>query len=605
MSTFNEIEITTPYGDTDKVLELNIDLESDAYVLKNVIKLTGTYTFSIWYKSNVDSKITFNVLGTIESVTSTSTWNKYVKTITVENLDEKSIYIIPSLNIKSYFYEGYLVEGIIDTSWLPAPEDLHEEIGSVRSELTQTASSIEAKITANDGRITSLAADIEGIKGRVEDAEGNINAVTQTATNLEVEIENARGDKANLSAKFGEIESSIASADGKASVAQQKADAINLTVSQKQNVVITAVRYIRDWLNGNSIDSYNRWVECRVVSGKENIASGIIPICKDISLNTVTTNNLSYYTNGLILDDDANGYIQNTNKKCLELDLGSIHYDIDYIQIWHYYNDNRVYNHSLQVSQDGISWVTLYDSNISGGYAETYEGKTYFLNNSSVVTEFSSITQKIDEVKSSVNDANGNISVLQQQADNISSLVGNNDSDNVSGIFKLLKDLDTSISNLKEDYEKNKEENSETISSIQQNANDITSTVATINNNISDLSQIRQDSKGWQTLFAQLDMYDMPNVLTNISLDINGITIVNPITGQATKITIDEFAGYRNYNDENAREKIFWIEEDTTKTTRLLCKKGWDTDYIKMTTNDFTSSGGSKGVVFVKSGGLS
>lgn len=328
MSIVNEIENITPYGDSDKVLELNIDLESDAYMLQNVIKLTGTYTFSIWYKSNVDSNITFNVLGTIESVTSTSTWNKYVKTITVENLDEKSIYIIPSLNIKSYFYEGYLVEGIVDTSWLPAPEDLHEEIGSVRSELTQTASSIEAKITASNGRITSLAADIEGIKGRVEDAEGNISAVTQTATNLKMEIKNARGDKANLSAKFGEIESSIASADGKASVAQQTADAINLTVSQKQNVVITAVRYIRDWLNGNSIDSYNRWVECRVVSGKENIASGIIPICKDISLNTVTTNNLSCYTNGLILDENANGYIQNTNKKCLELDLGSVHYDI-------------------------------------------------------------------------------------------------------------------------------------------------------------------------------------------------------------------------------------------------------------------------------------
>ena len=112
LSTFNEIEMITPYGDTDNVLELNIDSSSDGYVLQNVIKLPSTYTFSIWYRTESDSQITFNVLGESETVNSNTTWNKFLKTVTVETLDETSIYIIPSVGVNSYLYEGYLSEGM-------------------------------------------------------------------------------------------------------------------------------------------------------------------------------------------------------------------------------------------------------------------------------------------------------------------------------------------------------------------------------------------------------------------------------------------------------------------------------------------------------------
>ena len=66
-------------------------------------------------------------------------------------------------------------------------------------------------------------------------------------------------------------------------------------------------------------------------------------------------------------------------------------------------------------------------------------------------------------------------------------------------------------------------------------------------------------------------------------------------------MTIDQFAGLYN------GEKVFWIDKDTTKTTRFLCKKGWDTDYIKMTTNAYLYPNGTvlRGVAYVKSGGNS
>lgn len=120
-------------------MELIIDANSGAYVLRNVISLVNTYTFSIWYRTECDSQISFNVLGESEIVNSSTEWNKYVKTVTVETLDDPNIYIIPSNNILSYFYEGSLVEGFADTSWTPAPEDVESSVSSVRTVAEQTA----------------------------------------------------------------------------------------------------------------------------------------------------------------------------------------------------------------------------------------------------------------------------------------------------------------------------------------------------------------------------------------------------------------------------------------------------------------------------------
>ena len=249
MSTFNEIEMTTPYGDTDNVLELNIDSSSDAYVLQDVIKFSSTYTFSIWYRTESDSQITFNVLGESEIVNSTTSWNKFVKTVTVETLYETSIYIIPSVGVNSYFYEGYLVEGITDTSWLPAPEDIEGKIGSVRSELVQTADSILARVSASDGRISTLETNLEGITGRVEDAEGNISKVAQTVDGVTAEISDAKGSSTTLKARLEGIEGTVVDAENNLqSQITQNSDQIALRATKTE---------VESYINAISIGGRN------------------------------------------------------------------------------------------------------------------------------------------------------------------------------------------------------------------------------------------------------------------------------------------------------------------------------------------------------------
>lgn len=607
MSTFNEIEMTTPYGDTDNVLELNIDSSSDAYVLQDVIKLSSTYTFSIWYRAESDSQITFNVLGKSETVDSTTTWNKFVKTVTAETLDETNIYIMPSVGVNSYLYEGYLSEGITDTSWLPAPEDIEGEIGSVRSELRQTAESILLKVSDSNGRITTLETNLEGITTEISDAKGSSTTLQARLEGIDTSVVNAETSAKSFATQEAERIQSVVqnNIDNVESNINQRADNIELSVAQKENIPVTAVRYIRDWLNGIKGASYidNKWVECDVITQGTNIASGIIPTYKNSSLTTLTVSNPEYYTDEMLLDEALERYINSTENSCLEIDLGEVYYNIDYIRVWHYYEDNRVYNHKMQISTDGVSWVTIYDSDITGGYAETSYGKVYYLNNAAVAENIASLNISANQIESRVENIEGNFSSIKEQADKIESIVGSESEDGATGLISSINNLDNLIAKLRSEYEEYKSDSGTSISTLTQTMNEITSRIATVEGNTRDISEIRQDAKGWQALFAQLDMYDMPEITTNISIDINGITVTNPTTRQQTKITIDEFSGWYN------NEKIFWIDKDTTKTRRLLCEKGWDTgtDFIKMTTNSYTYSDGRtlNGVAYIKSGGSS
>ena len=846
MSTFNEIEMTTPYGDTDNVLELNIDSSSDAYILQNVIKLPSTYTFSIWYRTENNSQITFNVLGESETVNSTTSWNKYVKTVTVETLDKTSIYIMPSVGVNSYFYEGYLAEGITDTSWLPAPEDIEGEIGSVRSELRQTAESILLKVSDSNGRITTLETNLEGITTEISDAKGSSTTLQARLEGIDTSVVNAETSAKSFATQEAERIQSVVqnNIDNVESNINQRADNIELSVAQKENVPVTAVRYIRDWLNGCSvneknvldlrkyfaedqtsknmtitqlaynsisihcenvpsyayftidlseivkvgkkytiyfnatgtntnitideatdadfsditiisassvtiregyhyrlkiygnksdtgqtttydnvytnvkliettnvsvvetqvtnvqacyynpvsIDGYdtadyademivengeitlvnpttitidstancklligkyvylsnkkayyrvpsdatvsyetgvtsktwklstayklapeelynNRWVECMVVSGDINLALGLSPTCKDADLNTIETSNLDYYTDEMILDEDIRRYVDSGVESCLELDLGAIYYDIDYIQIWHYYDDNRVYNHKLQISTDGVSWVTIYDSEIAGGYAETSGGKAYYLNNASVSENISSLTISVDSIEGRVQNVEGQYSSIQQQVESIQSTIGGEDSSD--GLLKTIKDLDDQLAALQGTVDTNKADVSESITQIQQTISEITSRVATVEGDTTKITEIEQNANGWKAVVAQVGLgEEAGTIATSTNIGIDGLSVVNMTPeseqyGQATLITPEGLQGYINYNDDNLREKVFWVEGDTTKTTRVLCKKGWDTDTIKMTTTDLSSSGGTKGVVFIKSGGTS
>jgi YD repeat-containing protein len=70
-------------------------------------------------------------------------------------------------------------------------------------------------------------------------------------------------------------------------------------------------------------------------------------------------------------------YTSQTGLQYVQIDLGAV-YTVDRVKVWHYAGDGRTYhNTKTQVSSDGTNWTTVFDSAVSGEYAETAAGKTH------------------------------------------------------------------------------------------------------------------------------------------------------------------------------------------------------------------------------------
>lgn len=136
-----------------------------------------------------------------------------------------------------------------------------------------------------------------------------------------------------------------------------------------------SIRYIKDSLNGNTVNGGNHWVEIKAYS--ESVSNN-----KALGKNAQIFMNGTFYANTSILtngDISSNSYFGNgPGLSYAIIDLGELT-RIDRIDIWHYYQDGRRFNNKVEVSADGVNWVTVFDSAISGTYAESSSGKTHYL----------------------------------------------------------------------------------------------------------------------------------------------------------------------------------------------------------------------------------
>lgn len=574
MSSFETIKRANPYGIEDDVLKLTIDSAKDSYRLPNLITEPDTYVFVIWHRTDTPCTISFDILGETVTSESSSQWTKVVKVKKVTDLSNKNIDITPPVNSTTYYYEAYLARGSVDTSWTPAPEDNIEDIIGLKSEIKQTAERIDLTVGNLQGQLAELSIRADNITSRVESVEGTTTLHSSQITQIPEQITQQVNDaKKELSAQI-----------------KLQSDEIVHTVGKNH---ATAIRYIRDWLNGSNLDTQNRWAEINVMSNNENIASGIVPVCKNEEENNVSVSYLERYTDG-----DTSKYIESTSGwKCLQLDLGQVRNDVDYITVWHEYpltsdpsSVSKIFNHRLQVSSDGKVWFTLYDSRYqqSGGYKETPNGKTHYINDTSINDTFSSVQQKIDgitttiqnveenlktEINESANGFNVNIQRISQDLENAKSAL-NNAIDSLNTSFNVELGKITGI-----------------IEGIDEETNQKIS------------SAIQQSASGWQGVFKKYGMFKDGTSVKQLNVNINGdgIEVLNPGTSRSTKMNTQGFEGWFNGN------KVFWMQEDATKTSRVYADRGVELPTLKMiplTVQD-SNSITRNGIAFVKTGGSS
>lgn len=574
MSTFEIKKMTNPYGMEDDVSSLHIDTFGDAYILPDLISLEGEYTFSIWHKSLTNSEIIFNLFGQSYTVSSDSTWQKFSTVIEVTNLENLAITIAPAVGVETLLYESFLSEGNLDLSWYPAPEDLEDRF---------------AKIELESNRITSTVFDSETGQSKIE----------QTAQAIRQEV------------------SSL--------------------IQEERKIPI---RYIRDWVYGNDFDDFSSWVSCQVYVGETNIAEGIIPTyiwipkTKDEDGNPVeieqiepVISNLGLYTDGKLItyttspvpDEegaeeviaDKSSYITTifTGETCLQIDLGEVRTDIDYITVWHDYSEAKSYNHRLEISEDGEIWTELFNSNL-GTYIETLDGKTYNFAKQLVAAQTSTILQSLDSILLQINGLNGEISQIKSDANKISLDVAGNKDDYDKFVESVYQDLEDKID-------------------MEAFAQSIVSTAGIVDTVIGQkidekgyatASQIEHNSDLWQLTFKTLGVdfvTDNNKESTEdwlkknqvaISMDSDGIRVTGTSTleGEDVEHTIETSLTTSGLEGRYDSIPVFWIEKDSVKTERVHCNRGIDTDTIKILPMEYINNNIKYGMLaFVKSGGSS
>ena len=413
---------------------------------------------------------------------------------------------------------------------------------------------------------------------------------------ITAEIKDAKGSSTTLKARLEGIDASVQNVESNAtSLINQRADSIETKVLLKQDVDLTTIRYVRDWLFGNSINDTNYWLNCEISRNNVNIASGITPSgYYDFNAPTsIAVENPSYYTDDSFIDSEERDLTKYTSISysgwcCLQIDLGEAK-SVDYIRTWHYYSDERKCNHKLQISKDGTNWYTLYDSELQGGYTESNSGKTYILNEAYITEAFSQIRQDINGINltvSNMGEENAN-DAWESAVASLEGRVG----DTENAISNETKERSDAIESLNQQY-----------SNIEIQLNDIKSTVQTINDDYAKKSEVTQTDEQWKVHLAKVGLYDGDDVEhqeTNFTISEQGAILDNGKGQEIRMVANDDANGLFGYYNGNV---IFKVTQDLTMTERILVNNGADFTTIKYVPRTYNGVGC---LMHVKSGGTS
>lgn len=216
-------------------------------------------------------------------------------------------------------------------------------------------------------------------------------------------------------------------------------DAINNTKLTAEQAQLAAdgymrARYIRDWCGRNTTNDWGIWSEVKVfLKNGTNIAQGKSvtgrrPQHATNVYSRVTDNNIEYYGH-------ANSIVPDGETDWVRIDLGQVYYDIDYIQIWHYYPDGRTfYGTKTEISTDDVNWTPVFDSAKSGTYKETAAGNIISFRPNEVLAKVLKGAAVTDTFKTAIN--GGLISTVMILLRELNSII---ETAGISGIQGALK----------------------------------------------------------------------------------------------------------------------------------------------------------------------
>lgn len=179
-------------------------------------------------------------------------------------------------------------------------------------------------------------------------------------------------DNLKLKIWLSSTESNQNNTQNKSMSATIKLNALGGTCSSiRVNTKLDDVRYIKDCVNGNTTNTINAWNEIKAMYNGINVAKGKIPTSTG-TIQTGATYSFSNITDGDPTTANGNAPIVESGLQCVTVDLGQA-YDLDTINVWHYWIDGRTYySNTTYTSSDNSTWLPV----IANVNAETSSGKS-------------------------------------------------------------------------------------------------------------------------------------------------------------------------------------------------------------------------------------
>ena len=133
-------------------------------------------------------------------------------------------------------------------------ESTIESVDGELSQLTQTISGFDLRISTAEGAVSELSLTVGGFDTRIADAEGAVSSLSQTVSGFDTRIENAEGSVSALSQSITSITTRIETAEGNISTVTQTADKINWLIASgtsSSNFTMTdrAIKLVADTID--------------------------------------------------------------------------------------------------------------------------------------------------------------------------------------------------------------------------------------------------------------------------------------------------------------------------------------------------------------------
>ncbi|HEM4634248.1 TPA: phage tail protein [Streptococcus suis] len=248
---------------------------------------TGTYTLSVWVLGSSGFKVHVSSAHSQDTKNPYTAGNKFVTlqdsswtlitqtfTLTKRYSNLTLAYLMLGSPGTVYYAAPYIHKSTLPGDWSPAPEDYDDELSSVKTTITQTASGVEqlstsltttdSKVTTAEAKIRQLISDVSSkvsqtdyntLTGRVDSAE---TAITQNATEISKRLTSTQVESAITSKGYqtksdvdsnitgrGYITSSALSDYAKTTTVQtlvrETADSFSRTISETKALIPTEV----------------------------------------------------------------------------------------------------------------------------------------------------------------------------------------------------------------------------------------------------------------------------------------------------------------------------------------------------------------------------